>query len=107
MKRTAFIQIIKLRSVWKVNKRQGNYSLPSGEKLSVYIRKLVESQMELDNLAIAEDGDLYWISEPSYWDEFNKEFTDIEISIPYNENETCSFDEQERRISELVREITG
>ena len=51
MKRKDFIKIIKLRSVWKIDKRLSNidYTLPNGEKLSDYIEELVTSQMEIDN----------------------------------------------------------
>ena len=31
MKRTDFMKIIKLRSVWKVDRRKGNYKLPNGK----------------------------------------------------------------------------
>ena len=58
MKREDFKKIIKLRSVWKIDKRKGNYVLPNGEKLSSYVRELVESQMKLDNLLIRNNGDL-------------------------------------------------
>lgn len=54
MKREDFKKIIKLRSFWKIDKRKGDYKLPSGDKLSKYIRKLVISQMQLDNLLIGE-----------------------------------------------------
>ena len=59
MKREDFKKIIKLRSFWKIDKRKGDYKLPSGDKSSKYIRKLVISQMQLDNLLIGENGDLF------------------------------------------------
>jgi len=58
MKRTDFMQIIKLRSVWKVDKRKGNYILPNKKELNNYIEELVKSQMKLDNLGIRENGNL-------------------------------------------------
>lgn len=50
MKRNDFKKIIKLRSRWKITGE--NYKLPSGEPVSVYIQKLVESQLEIDHLAV-------------------------------------------------------
>lgn len=107
MKRATFIQIIRLRSTWKVDKRKGDYSLPNGERLSAYIGNLVDSQMRLDRLAIGKDGDLYHATQEGHWDKDSKEFTDFTLWIPYKSNEICSFDEQERRVSALIREITG
>lgn len=52
MKRENFKKIIKLRSCWKIDKRKGNYELPSGKHLLDYILDLVESQMKLDGLGI-------------------------------------------------------
>ena len=56
MKRDDFKKIIKLRSIWKIDRRKGNYTLPNGEKLTIYVKKLVESQMKIDNLLIASNG---------------------------------------------------
>ena len=42
MKREDFKKIIKLRSFWKIDKRKGNYKLPGGDNLSVYVTDLVE-----------------------------------------------------------------
>ena len=105
MKRSDFIKIIKLRSVWRIDKRKGDYFLPSGERISAYVHKLVDSQMEIDSLAITENGDLHQIVSESYWDNFNKRFTDLEIMIPFGENETCPSDVQDRRVQDLVWEI--
>lgn len=58
MKRKDFMKIIKLRSYWKIDKRMGNYKLPNGERLSSYVMELVKSQMQLDKLAIRENGNL-------------------------------------------------
>ena len=56
MKRNDFKKIIKLRSRWKLT--GDNYKLPSGDSISVYIQKLVESQLEIDQLAVLKNGDL-------------------------------------------------
>ena len=101
MKREDFKQIIKLRSCWKVDKRKGNYELPNNERLSDYIERLVRSQMKVDHLAITSLGQLSNCDTPICMEE------DYIIFIPYGFNETCSYDEMERRIKRLVNEIIG
>lgn len=97
MKRENFVEIIKLRSFWKIDKRRGNYSLPSGDRLSNYVEELVKSQMEIDSLAIAGNGNLYYFSaDPS---------GDLEILVSFKESEKCYEKEQEERIKDLVQEI--
>lgn len=58
MKREDFKKIIKIRSFYKIDRRKGDYKLPSGDKLSVYVRKLVDQQLALDKLFIRENGNL-------------------------------------------------
>lgn len=93
-----FKKIIKLRSCWKIDKRVGDYKLPNNEKLSDYVTELVKSQLELDRLAISSDGKLV----SSSWNDEKKHY---ELYIPFGENETCSYYEQEIRIEKLVKEI--
>jgi hypothetical protein len=104
MKRDDFKKIIKLRSIWKIDRRKGNYTLPNGEKLTIYVKKLVESQMKIDNLLIASNGDLYF-GTGGEWDSGRKEFDDFTICPPFSENEICTFDEMESRINRIVNEI--
>jgi hypothetical protein len=106
MKRMDFIKIIKLRSVWKVDKRKGNYALPNGQKLSVYIERLVRTQMQLDSLAIRENGDLCE-SSGGNWNDSKKVFEDYKLFPAFQDNEICGFDEMERRIKWLIRDIVG
>lgn len=107
MKREDFIKIIKLRSAWKIDKRKGNYTLANGEKLSKHIRTLVESQMQLDHILIASDGNLYFGLDEVVWSNETHCFNDFTIMPPFKENEICSYDEQEKRISLLIGEIVG
>lgn len=99
MKRSNFKKIIKIRSCWKIDRRVGDYKLPNGERLSVYVERLVREQMKLDKLAISCDGDLKYCGE--------RNGTIYEISAPFEEAEQCGFAEQESRIEKLVREIVG
>ena len=106
MKRKDFVQIIKLRSFWKIDKRKGNYALPNGEKLSTYVSGLVESQMQLDNLGIRENGDLCFC-DGGKWNESAGEFDDFRLMPDFEENEFCSYEKMGKRIDFLVREIVG
>ena len=106
MERKDFMQIIKLRSVWKVDRRRGNYKLPNGERLSRYITDLVESQMKLDKLGIRSNGNLCFC-QGGEWNTETKEFDDYTLMPPFQDNETCTYDDMERRIKNLVSEIIG
>lgn len=106
MKRTDFMQIIKLRSAWKVDRRKGNYKLPNGERLSRYIADLVESQMKLDNLGIRQNGDLCFCTGGN-WNTETYDFDNYTLMPAYENNETCTYDDMERRIKCLVAEIIG
>lgn len=106
MKRTDFIQIIKLRSAWKVDKRKGNYELPNGKRLSDYITGLVESQMQIDDLGIRDNGDLCFCK-GGKWNNDTKDFDDYCLMPDFQDNESCSFDNMEKRIKSLVSEIMG
>lgn len=106
MKREDFIKIIRLRSFWHIDKRKGNFKLPNGSSLSEYVERLVRSQLDIDNLAIKADGNITTGS-GGEWDTEKKEFTNYTILCPFAENETCTYEEHERRIKVLVREITG
>ena len=104
MKREDFKKIIKLRSCWKIDKRKGNYKLPNGNNLSVYITDLVESQMKLDNLGIRSNGDLCFMS-GGEWNTETKEFDDYTLMPAFKDNEVCSYDDMEKRINRLVHEL--
>ena len=102
MKRNEFKKIIKIRSEWQFT--GDNYKLPSGEPISVYVRKLVESQMNVDNLAILKNGDLSFAT-GGKWNDTTKEFEGYVLMPAFQENETCEFDEMEKRIDALVCEL--
>lgn len=102
MKRNDFKKIIKLRSQWEFT--GDNYTLPSGEPISTYVQKLVETQLEIDHLAVLENGDLAF-STGGEWNDQTKELEDYKLMPDYKENETCDFYEMEKRINTLVYEI--
>ena len=104
MERENFKKIIKLRSFWKIDRRKGNYKLPNGEYLADYVRRLVESQMKLDNLGIASNGDFYFAT-GGKWNTETKEFDDYTIMPPFEDNEICSYDDMKYRINALIHEI--
>ena len=95
MKRQDLKTIIKARSFWKIDKRKGNYKLADGKtRLSEYVEKLIETQLEIDDLGIAKNGDCYY---------YDKEHQIL--IIPFVENEKTDENEQEVRISHLVDEL--
>lgn len=107
MKREDFKQIIKLRSYWKIDRRKGDYKLLNGNHLSDYIRDLVESQMKLDNLGIRENGDLCFCS-GGEWNTKTNEFDNYTLMLaPAFQDEICPYDEMERRVNCLIRELIG
>lgn len=106
MKREDFKKIIKLRSFWKIDRRKGNYTLPSGQKLTVYVKRLVETQMKVDSLLIDSDGNLY-PGKGGGWDIETKDFENFIIFKPFKESEVCLYDEMDKRINKLVSEIIG
>ena len=106
MKRKDFIKIIKLRSCWRIDRRSGNYTLPNGKKLSIYVDGLVRSQMQLDSLGIRESGDLCFC-DGGKWNESAGEFDDFRLMPDFEENEVCSYERMNKRIDLLIREIVG
>ena len=104
MKREDLKKIIKLRSIWKIDKRTGDYKLPNGEHLLTYIKSLVESQMKLDNLGVDSDGNLCLVT-GGKWNEEKKDFDDYNLLPAFQDNEVCPYDEMEKRINRLVHEL--
>lgn len=102
MKREDFKKIIKLRSCWTIDRRKGNYKLPSGEWLSAYVARLIDSQMQLDSLLIGENGDLYTCISEEVKDGL-PEYTFLRLG----KDETCTFEDQEQRKRKILREIIG
>ena len=104
MKRADFIQIIRLRSCWKIDKRKGNYELSNGDRLNRYVTELVESQMKIDNLLIRANGNLCF-GYGGNWNSDTKDFDDYTLMPAFENNETCTYDDMEKRIKRLVSEI--
>ena len=94
MTRKELATIIKARSIWKIDRRRGDYKLPSGNRLSEYVYDLVESQLALDNLGILANG--------------NMAFLNNKILMPaFKPNEETTEIEQEERIKNFVDELIG
>lgn len=92
MRREDFKKIIKLMSGWRIDKRKGNYRLPSGEKLSGYVCTITERFLNNNGMAIAEDGDIYDIVNDT-------------IFIPFDDDEKYDYLTQSERIEKLVKEM--
>ena len=93
MRRENLKKIIKARSFWRIDKRKGNYKLPNGERLYYYVRDLVYTQLELDNLGIRENGDICSMT------------SDYVLRPFFQEHEQTSQEEQEERIHKLINEM--
>lgn len=94
MTRKELATIIKARSIWKIDRRRGDYRLPSGNRLSEYVYDLVESQLALDNLGILANG--------------NMAFLNNKILMPaFKPTEETTQDEQVKRIEQFVNELIG
>lgn len=96
MKREEFKQVVKAFSFWRIDKRKGDYKLPSGERLSNYLEDLTSEICENNKLAFAKNGNLY---EKITFGGENILF------IPFAENENFDNEEQEKRIKSFVFEL--
>ena len=108
MTRNEFVKIIKLRSFWKTSKKRGNYRLPDGSLLSHYIDELVRGQLMLDAIAPTASGDLAMCSGIDPAKAIEKDECGLPIyhlSVPFGEDEVCSYDEMEIRIKSLVNSV--
>ena len=65
---------------------------------------MVESQMNVDSLAILKNGDLSFATGVK-WNDITKAFESYVLMPAFQENETCEFDEMEKRIDALVYEL--
>lgn len=92
MKRNDFKKIIKIMSDWRIDKRKGNYLLPSGERLSGYVRMITERFLNNNGMAISENGNIYAI-------------LDDKIFIPFARDEKYDYLTQSERIEKIVKEM--
>lgn len=99
MTRKELATIIKARSIWKIDRRKGDYKLPSGNRLSDYVYDLVESQLALDNLGILANGNMAFLTT-----DLNNEQV---LMPPFKPDEKTSQDEQVKRIEQFVNELIG
>ena len=94
MKRKEFKIVIKAISDWKIDKRKGNYRLPSGRFLSDYLEEIGEDFLKAFRKAISIDGDIYdYIPETST------------IFRPFLDNERTCEDEQRKRLQGVIFEM--
>lgn len=107
MLRKNFKNIIKNRSFWKIDRRKGNYKLPNGNFLNDYVTDLVWSQMELDSIAIRENGNFADVTKQPFEKREGYDDFDYILCPAFEGNEVCSLDEMEWRVKKLVWEIVG
>lgn len=94
MNKKNFEKIVKLYSFWKIDKRKGDYKLPSGQWLHNYVEELAEKLL-LDN-GISKDGNIYFYDKKNHY-----------LIVPFGENEQTSETVQEYRLKKFVRELIG
>lgn len=92
MSRKNFIKVVKCFSFWKIDKRRGNYSLPSGNKLDIYLTNLVCNLLRDNKLTISSNGDIFYSENQK-------------IMIPFGKCEELDNTDQFNRIRILVNEI--
>lgn len=92
MKRADFKKVIKIMSDWRIDKRKGDYRLPNGEILSGYVCTITEKFLHNNGMAIAEDGNIYYI-------------INDEMFIPFVSDEKYDYLTQSERIEKLVKEM--
>lgn len=94
MKRTEFKIVIKALSDWKIDKRRGDYNLPSGRRLSDYLEDVGETFLKAFDKAISIDGDIY---------NFNPQTGTV--FRPFLDDEKTCQDEQRKRLKAVVFEM--
>lgn len=104
MERDDFKKIIKLRCGLKDKKVNGSIKTPYDSYLKEHITKLVESQMEIDNLGIMSNGNLC-LAYGGGWNTEQQRFDDYTLISGDYYNETCTSEEMKQRIAVLAAEI--
>lgn len=94
MTRKGLEQIIKLRSDWAVDKRKGDYALPSGGMLSEYLFDLLTEQLDVDHLGFTTAGELVT------YDKENKR-----LIMPFARDEETNWGEQYKRKIAFVHDM--
>lgn len=90
MKRKDFKTVVRCFSYWKIDKRKGDYKLPSGCRLSHYLEDLVFDLLKKHNLAIRSDGNVGTI-------------LNGKIFVAFGDDQVIP--DQERAVSKLVCEM--
>ena len=108
MTKEDFKKVIKIMSHWRIDKRRGNYKLPSKERLSVYLESLINKFLVNNGLALDKNlnaRDVFQSDEERYLEFYQKK--EIKIFIPFGEDEISNYMEQDKRINMLIRELIG
>lgn len=102
IKRDDFKKLIKTISAFPVDKRKGNYKLPYGYKIDIYLFDIIQDFLSNYKMVIAVDGHIRHIS---YMDAIGHYHVNI---FPFNENpihDSFTKTGLERRIDALVNEM--
>lgn len=93
MKKETFRQVVKAFSFWKIDRRKGNYTLPSGLRLSDYLEDLTSELLKNNRLAFRKNGDIGELVGKN------------EIFVPFAEDERTSEAEQQKAIKLFVYDL--
>lgn len=94
MTKDNFLKVVKAFSLWRIDKRKGNYRLPSKSKLSEYLYELIRKIMTNNKLAFRKNGHL-------------GDIIDGKIFVPYCDDEQLDEMEQRKRTRNFICEILG
>lgn len=92
MKRSELKQVIEIFSFWSIDKRKGDYKLPSGVRISDYLERLTSELLRRNSLAIRADGSV-------------GELIDGKIFKPFGNDEMTTPEQQEKAIHALIMEM--
>ena len=90
MLRSDFKQVIKCVSIWRIDKRKGNYKLPNGDRIRDYLAELVGDLLTNNRWGIAENGNV-------------RDIVNGELYVPFKANEPLI--NQDIRVIKLINEM--
>lgn len=93
MKKNAFEQVVKAFSIWRVDRRKGNYTLPNGKRMADYLEELTGELLKTNRLAFRKNGDV------------GELIGENEIFTPCAEDERTTDAEQEKALKKFVYDL--
>lgn len=98
--REDFKKVVKIFSCWRVDKRRGNYRLPSGNRLNNYLYRLVWELLRNNSLGFGSDGNIHAVCK-----RITKDTEELIMFVPFAEDEAVIKSEQNDRVRKFVDEL--